>query len=105
MFEVISDVDEDGYVDVKIFGEKFTIDTDINGWGLMLAGAGGTRNMVKLVHGIIKVTPNNGENIEVARMRERDRFDDLLWAQRDFTIEKAMELVNALTEVSAGNEL
>ena len=104
MFEVVSEIDEDGYVDAKIFGEKFTIDTDVNGWLLFLAGAGQSRDVVNLVHSVIRVTPVNGETFEVARLREQRRFDELLGSQKHFNVDQAIELVNKLTEISAGNE-
>lgn len=103
MFKVVSDIDEDGYADVQIFGEPFTIDTDVNGWLLFLAGAGASRDVVKLVRSVIKVTPEDGESFEVARRREEARFDDVLIAQRGLTVEQCIELVNALTEISSGN--
>src|SRR5690348_765290 len=104
MFEAVSEIDEDGNIDVKIFGEPFTISTDVNGWLLLLAGSGSSRDVVRLVQSILVVTPANGESIDVARANEERRFNDLLASRRHFTVENCIELVNALTEVSGGNE-
>lgn len=104
MFEVVSDVDAEGNVDVKVFGEPFTISTDVNGWLLLLAGSGRSRDVVNLVQSVLVVEAQNGEDIEVARLREEDRFNRLLGSQKGFTIDKAIDLVNSLTEISAGNE-
>jgi hypothetical protein len=104
MFEAVSEINEDGEVDVLIFGEPFTISTDVNGWLLLLAGSGSSRDVVNLVRSILVVSPSNGENIEIARQREEVRFNTLLGGRKNFSVENAVELVNALTEVAAGNE-
>lgn len=104
MIEAVGEIDEDGYVDVLIFGEPFTLDTDVNGWLLLLANSGSARDIVNLVKSIIVVKPVDGETYEVTRMAEERRFNDIVGAQRHFSIEKALEFVNGLTEVSAGNE-
>lgn len=101
MFEVLTEVDADGNVDIKVFGEKFTISTDVNGWLLLLAGSGSSRDVVNLVKSII-VVPDDGD-VEVARMREMQRFNDVLGKRSKFTVDDAITLVNSLTEVSAGN--
>jgi hypothetical protein len=105
MFEVVGEIDDDGHVDVKIFGEPFTIDTDVNGWLLLLAGSGSSRDVVNLVKSVIVVEPSNGEGFEVARRREEDRLNTLLGQRKGFSVDNAIELVNHLTEVSAGNEI
>lgn len=104
MVEAVSEIDEDGYVDVLIFGEPFTLDTDVNGWLLMLANSGSARDIVNLVKSMIVVKPVDGENIEITRMAEERRFNDIVGSQRGFSIEKCMTFINDLTEVSAGNE-
>lgn len=104
MFEALTEVDADGNMDVKIFGEPFTISTDVNGWLLMLAGSGQARDVVRLVQSILVVVPADGQTIDAARLAEERRFNDLLGGRKNFTIENTYELINALTEVSAGND-
>ena len=104
MFEVLTEPDDDGIYTANIFGETFTLSSDANGWLLFLAGSGQSRYVVQLVESLIIVEPKEGEDIEVARRRERDRFHSHMGEQKGFTIESAVEFVNALTEVSAGND-
>lgn len=103
MFEVVGEIDADGNVDVKVFGEPFTISTDVNAWLLMLAGAGGSREIVDLVRSILVVEPNPGEDIDTATARVRTGFDKTLATRSGFSIERCMELINDLVE-AAGNE-
>lgn len=104
MFEVVSDIDDDGNYEALIFGEKFTLSTDVNGW-LLLMAAGDTSKFVDLVESLIVIPePEDGERIEVVRMREKRRFSDLLVSQKDFSVEQAAELIASMTEAAAGNE-
>lgn len=102
-FKVATEVDADGNYDALIFGERFTLSSDVNGWLLFLAGAGRSRDVINLVESVIVVEPKDGEDIEVARNRERNRFHTTVSSQPHFSIEQAIELVNAMTEVAAGN--
>lgn len=103
-FEVLSEIDEDGNYEVSVFGEKFKLSSDVNGWLLFLAGSGKASEIVRLVESVLVVEPNEGEDVEAARRRIREKFHSTVGAQSGFSIEQAIELVNAMTEVSAGNE-
>lgn len=103
MFEIVSEIDPDGNVDVKVFGEPFTISTDVNAWLLMLAGAGGSREIVDLVRSVLVVVPNDGEEIDAAQTRVRTAFDKTLSSRSGFSVERCMELINDLVE-AVGNE-
>ena len=108
MFEALTEPDDMGEYDALIYGEKFRLHNDVNGFLLMLTGAGGAdglRAIVDLVKSLIVVEEVEGENIEVTREREKRRLYDLVGSQRHFGIEDAMEFVNSMTEVAAGNDL
>lgn len=102
-FEAITDIDDDGNYTARIFGEEFTLSAEVNGWLLFLAGSGSSKHVVNLVESLIVIPEGDGD-IEVRRRREADRFHGLLASQKPFKIEDAVELVNAMTEFSAGND-
>lgn len=103
-FVPLTEPDEDGNYTAEIFGEAFTLNTDANGWLVMMAGSGRLSAMRDLVESLITVVPEEGETEEMARFRERDRFHSVMGRQRGFSIEDAVEFVNKLTE-HAGNDL
>lgn len=104
MFEVVSrDEDAETYVG-RLFGEEdFTFSTDVNGWLLIQAGSGRTKDFTDLIWSLIQVEAGEDETPEEARRREMDRFDSLLRSRKHFSVEDLMELVNEFTE-AAGND-
>lgn len=100
--EAVGDIDANGYIKVKIFGEPFTVDTDVNGWLLFLAGAGQSRDVVNLVKSVLVVDEVDGEDIEVTRFKTLSRFTEVVGKQKNFGVEKTVELINEITEL-AGN--
>lgn len=103
-FEAVTEIDEEGNYEALVFGEKFKLSSDVNGWLLFLAGAGRPRDIINLVESVLVVEVEDGEDIEAARRRIRDRFHGHVGSLPHFSIEQAIELLNAMTEVSAGNE-
>ncbi len=104
-FVVLSTNEDDETYVARLFDEEnFTLSTDVNGWLLINAGSGKAADFLKLIWSVIVVEPNDDEKIEDARRREMGRFSDLLGARKHFGIEEVMELVNDMTEVSAGND-
>ena len=101
-FEATTDIDEDGNYKALIFGEEFTLSSEVNGWLVFLASSGSSKYVVDLVESLI-IVPDGEASIEVRRMREAERFHTLLGSQKHFKIEDAVELVSAMTAAS-GNE-
>lgn len=102
-FEAVTDIDSDGNYQARIFGEEFTLSAEVNGWLLFLAGSGSSKHVVSLVESLI-VIPDGEGDIEMRRRREAERFHGLLGSQKHFSVEDAVEIVNAMTEISAGND-
>lgn len=103
MFEVVEDIDDDGIYTASIFGERFRLSADVNGWLLTMAAGGDMGALRKMVDASIVVEPKEGERLAVARRRESDRFHDNLSQRDHFSVEDAMELVACLME-AAGND-
>lgn len=101
MFEVVRHPGPDGVFTGKVFGESFTFSSDVNSWLLALAGAGGSREIVALVRSILR-GPNGESDVEAVEAEFR-RFNEIVGAQPNMPFERVAELINALTEVSAGN--
>lgn len=103
MFEILTEVDDDGNYEASIFGETFKWSTDVNGW-LLLMAANDTGKFVDLVESLLVVEPEDGERIETARLRVKRRFNDLLTSQKNLPVEDVAELIADITDAAAGNE-
>lgn len=102
MWEQTSELDEDGNYTVKIYGEEFKLNSDVNGWLLMLASSGSPRHMVQLVHSALVVEPEEGETLGKARRRVEDRFNDVM-VKNSPSVEDAIEIIGLMME-AAGND-
>lgn len=105
MFVKTSEQDDDGNYTADIFGETFTLSSDVNGWLTMLAGSGDLRAVRDLVESVIVVPePDEDETLEQARRKEKDRFHGLMSKQQHFSIEDAMTFVSELIEASGNDQ-
>lgn len=104
MFEMTSEIDDDGNYTAEIYGETFTLSSDVNAWLLIEAGAGEPKAIVSLVHSLLVVEPEDGEDLDAARRRVQKRFTDHIGAQRNFSVERLVEFIADITE-AAGNDL
>jgi len=103
---VVSRDDEAGELKIKVFGEPFTISADANGWLKYMASTGQAEHMEKLIQSILLIpdTEDMDEtDMRLARLKEWQRFSELLGTQENFGIERMFRLVNDLIE-AAGND-
>lgn len=99
-FELVSEIDSEGYFRAKVFGVEFEFDSEVNGMLIIFAGSGKGEDIVRLIESVIRVVPNDGETFDAAKRRTRNLFLDTVGAQRGFEIEDAAELINSMTEAA-----
>ena len=105
--ELVGEIDttDETFV-ARVFGEEeFTFSTDINGFLLLTATRGGDE-FVRLMDSMVVVDTgglSGKRDIEAARDAERERFHNILAAQKHLTIERLASFVGELMEI-AGNE-
>ena len=101
---VVVDRDDDaGEITIKVFGETFLISSGANGWLQYMASTGQAEHMQKLIQSVLLIEgadDMDDTELRLARVREWQRFDELLGSQRDFGLERMFRLVNDLIEAT-----
>lgn len=106
LWEVVSELDEDGNYRARICGSEFTVSSDLNHWFIYLAsGPEANRYVVPLVQHLIVPVPEEGEDFESARRREEDRLNTTLLSARTpdgqlIKTEQIMEIIGCMIEAS-----
>lgn len=111
--EIIEHDEEAGEVRARVFGEEFLLADDVNALLLMGIGdedEGGAAGVMRVIKSLIIVDPaqlaeaKDEEAREEVRKAEWKRFRDHVGAQRKFSVERLMKLINDIAEITGKDQ-